>query len=342
MCLISIIKASILPALTLLFLRPATVPAATAGGPPPSFVKLANAMAAGATIWGRACGTMQDEDCGRTALNISRQLTQIANHGIFKNKLPKTWAILIDGTWTGAAGYWSPTLRAPDGAAAILLKPSAVSNSMDATRLLVHEMMHLVHGAFRPEEKSWVREGLALLSEYIVTGFFNPALHIGFKQPETSLTGATDPRLPEDSPDSNRAAEYGHQLQYFYYLYRLCGGQKFFDALAFSKSSSQGMNLLDEILGGLHRDGTAPDAACENFGRSFVSFEIARFAHNMSVPSQYVVLGATGAVVRDKPAAGIPEFSATAYRPEKTTHPPRCQRGDLAWNHDLCIRIRGD
>jgi hypothetical protein len=210
--------------------------------------------------------------------------------------------------------------------------------------LLTHEAVHLTHGRARPQEASWIREGLALLGETLITGYFNPVVGLGFASPETSLMLTVDPALPESEAMRVRGPQYGHVLQYFYYLYRLCGGDSLYETLF------EGADAIDRTLEGpafidavlkrqLAESSGADPSVCSNFEGSFVAFERARLKQYRLRPSDYVMISGFEAPLRASPprADELPLWSATQYRPSPNSG--KCEPGDESWRN-RCLRIR--
>ncbi len=277
---------------------------------------------------------------------ILPRLESLEAHPVAGAWLPSRWSVLFDSSWTGAAGYWSPDLRAPDDSPAVLLKPqSAVLDPLGGFSLLVHEAIHLGHARARPWEAHWVREGVALLGEYLVTRNFNPVMALGFQVPETSLVAAVDPSVSDHEVGGLRGPQYGHVLQYFFYLYRVCGGDRFykaaFEGMASVSPSLQGGEFLDSVLKKLVGEAgvaTDPDV-CRDFRTSFVAFERARLKQDRLRPSAHVIASGFVAPVRPAPPARgeLPPWSATQYRLSQSGG--KCEAGDESWK-DRCLRIR--
>lgn len=252
-----------------------------------------------------------------------------------KDRLPNVVGVLVDAKWKKTSGYWSSTLVTPTGAPAILINAQTYVNPAERLRLLAHELTHLVHFATNPKEESWVREGLAMLVEFRVTGKLNPVLLAAKTLPETSLMASQDPAAPDFIGLHENTAQYGHVLEYFYYLYRLCGGERVVDAL-FAARETAGVLTIDMVLASV----SAPETACANFDSSFTAFSKARFLQSTAKPSSYVWLTGLRATVRESAAElprPFPRYSSAAYRlgeKEKA-----CEKGDEPWGERRCIRV---
>lgn len=276
-------------------------------------------------------------DQGRVAALIGANFEKLSAHPIFKGRLPKRLAVLVDGTWNKTAAYWANDLKAPSGAPAILLSPAVspelVLDSVENMKQLTHEAAHLVHHSFRPHEANWVREGVALLAEYNVTGYFSAALAEGFATPETSLVEDLDPRHAE-ATTAHRVAQYGHLVQYFFYIQKLCGKTALFDALLTSEDARTGREFLDALL----KASGKGSAACSGFEQSFERFELARFINEPGAPDRYLMHVAMRATVRPKAPKNIPAYSAVAYRlqPGKS----ECPSPDRAIGDGACLKLR--
>jgi hypothetical protein len=144
-------------------------------------------------------------------------------------------------------------------------------NSNGIKSLLAHEFFHAIHFEINPDEATWVREGMAQTFEYIVTNEMNGLnLQAAIANPYTPLIGTYN-------IDDVNAAQYGHNMLYFYYLYRHCGGDNFFWSLASGEDDLKGAYLIDALLTGK----TTIHSECKNFLSSAISFEVAKM-HNQT------------------------------------------------------------
>jgi hypothetical protein len=272
---------------------------------------------------------------------LKGSLLKIENHPLFRSRLPAHWGVLIDPDWSRSGGLWSDTLQTPQGDPAVLFNPDTLASSRFGYSSVVHELTHLVHHRYRPREENWVREGVALLAEYVVTQHFYVALRSGFTEPESSLVASTDPTNQDSVYGDERGNQYGHLTQFFYYIYRVCGGDGLFDTLLTDSSDKTGIDFVDYALAKTRASDAdvAAEPACAGFEPLFRAFETARFVADSSSASGYVLSGAGySAAVRDK-RREIPPYSATAY---KLASGKKCAKGDRAWGRDRCIRIKLD
>ena len=202
-----------------------------------------------------------------------------------------------------------------------------------------------MHNHLRPqsdqEAESWIREGIAMLAEWIVTGEYgtaqiNPSFNQAFKIPETSLIAPLDPNHEDFKNVQMRTAQYGHILQYFLYVYRLCGKTSLLEKLMSSSSSKTGVELMDEVLKSMN----APSIACQSFHDSFVHFSLARFKQDLG-EEDYVYRTGAESVIREKPV-DLPPYSSEAYRLNSDPHQKQktCLSGEFKWGSSICIRIR--
>jgi hypothetical protein len=310
---------------------------------------------------------------------FEEQIPILKNHWLFNDKsmdgkFPEQWAIRLDTTWSLSEGFWSPTLTSPDSkkitnfdqthnvnqVPAIILNPVSLFENHSATSLLIHEMAHLAHYQYRPHEESWVREGVALLAEHVLNQYvqaqamkskaqkkqitfrpvyFNSVYQDGFITPETSLIQVTDLKNLSAESQSLRRGQYGHLLQYFHYLYRLCGGEDFFKDLVKSSSQLKGIEFLDFLLKNLFEKKSSLKSAhpiCSSFKDSFKAFEIARFKQDFSEPSRFLYPTSWTATIRSTPQE-LPSYSAMAYDLKEGES---CPSRDIEWGSSRCIRIR--
>jgi len=84
----------------------------------------------------------------------------------FKDRLPEKFGMIVDGTWTKSAGYYSSVLKVTDlkthdDLPAILLEPKAL-DQYQTLALTTHELTHLMNNQLRPqsnqESESWIKE----------------------------------------------------------------------------------------------------------------------------------------------------------------------------------------
>jgi len=261
-------------------------------------------------------GANADNETENTRLiqGLNSSLKTVLSSSIFSSNILPAWGIIIDGSFTESEGYFSSELKTPAGLPAILLQRNALINEAGQTRLIAHELFHLMHFQKRPKEADWVQEGLAQLTEYLVTGNFNRSLLSAFTSPETSLTEGFAFHDREQNSKNQTLAQYGHALQYFYYLYRLCGKNELYEILVNSSSQKNGVNFIDEQLKILAHTKTL-DPICTSFEKSFVAFEHARFFPKVAPSSSYIISADMAATVRPKPnAIPLPPFSARAFK----------------------------
>lgn len=142
-------------------------------------------------------------------------------------------------------------------------------NSNGIKALLAHEFFHAIHFEINPDESKWVREGMAQVFEYLITNELSGSnLRAAIVNPLTPLIGKYDITDPN-------AAQYGHNMLYFYYLYNHCGGDPFFWSLALGQDDLKGAYLIDSVLRSIPSD----KAECRDFIDSAISFEVAK-VHN--------------------------------------------------------------
>jgi hypothetical protein len=287
-------------------------------------------------------------DSGLITSQLMDQVRELEGHWLFEGELPEKFSVLLDGTFTRAAAYWDDTLTAPDGSPAILLTPAAALDISRSDNLLTHEITHHLHHRYRKWEKFWVREGLALLAEKIVTSHFHPSLEEGFLAPESSLTEDMNPRttqepdksIPEYQMNSKRGRTYGHLLQYFYFIYRLCGKDQLFSTLLKSQAPTSGVDFVDGTLKLMRATSPkiAGEVACSGFKESFLQFQKARFSQSPIRPNTWVTANDMKATVRKEPMVLTQPYSATAY---EVAPPTGCARKeDILLNPMLCLRVR--
>jgi hypothetical protein len=150
-------------------------------------------------------------------------------------------------------------------------------NSNGLKSLLAHEFFHALQYEINPDEMPWVREGLAQLFEYIVTEEMNGQnLQAAILNPLTPLIG-------EYNIDNSSPAQYGHNMLYFFYLYKHCGENQIFWELAEGTDELRGAYLIDTVLKG--NNSNSPE--CKSFLSSVKSFEVAKLHNQIQFSPEY-------------------------------------------------------
>jgi hypothetical protein len=279
----------------------------------------------------------QKVDTAQLAHSLDEDLVRIRKNAWFEGRLPQNWGALIDAQWTLSSGFYSDLLKTPQGYPAVLFSPVALLDDTHSPALLAHELTHLMHEQFRPWEESWVREGLAMMGEWKVTGFYSPVLEEAFLQPETSLVAPLDPREASYARADIRSAQYGQILQYFMYIYRLCGKDELLEKLLTSKSTASGIAFLDETLKGeALKDQSSNDPVCQGFETSFRAFSLARAKQNFLNPEEYIVIAPYRSALREQ-ALPLPPYSSSLYEKDPIK---ACRSGDTQIDSARCLEVR--
>lgn len=282
------------------------------------------------SVWHNGTQSIENESLG----NLKTQVKAVWDADLWKKLSLKDISILIDHEWTKSAGYWSNQLRSPKNTEAFLVTPKALLDETRLKSLLAHELMHLLFYRANPNEESWVREGLALLSEYVVTGNLNPIWNAGLANPERSLLAIHDPGQPDALHVIEQAAQYGHVLQFFFYLYKHCGGDEFLTEYM-KPAKEVGFIRLDAILKSI--------SSCEDTKTVFKNFSMARFKNDPAHPELLLYASSRAAVVRkseEQLPNPMPAYSSGSYFLSKKVK--TCPGGDIAWGQRRCIRIQLD
>lgn len=265
-------------------------------------------------------------------------------HPLLRELLPKSFGIILDDSWNTSEGYFSDELKTSTGAPAILLQPQALEQEGGQSNLVIHELTHLVHHQTRPREANWVKEGLALLVEQVVNGYYNRSLINGFELPETSLVDGFTMQHRTSSPQEQTLAQYGHALQYFSYIYKNCGGHELLRYLLKSPSPATGTTFVGEALSHVAAQAALRSepfpSFCKNFENSFYAFQKARFFPKVYPSSSWVISYTLRAKIRDQrfQSALLP-YTARAYWLGKTQSD--CAGEVITFNAEpACFEIR--
>lgn len=148
----------------------------------------------------------------------------------------------------------------------------SIIHSDDFEQVLAHEVFHAIHDEMRPEEESWIKEGLAQTFEFIIFGKYNSTnVYQSFQNNTYFFSPYT---LTEDDRPL-----YGQHFLYFYYLLNHCGGNKLFWKLASLNSNKMGINGVNEVLKQLNY----PNKQCANFNSSFLYFQLSRLINSYTM-----------------------------------------------------------
>jgi|GEM_PF-6106225 len=160
----------------------------------------------------------------------------------------------------------------------ISFDPSALS-SLEFYRLVTHELFHAIHFVLKPQEESWVREGLAQLFENKIHQSYNLTnVMTALSVSTTSLLGSFDHMASDPE-------QYGHDFLFFYFLEQKCsqGNELFFWQL--SSSLEQGKEGIESAL--KKSFSASRRSLCINFKSSANAFMVARALNKYSgMPQQ--------------------------------------------------------
>ena len=257
--------------------------------------------------------------------NASRAVTETLKFPLFQN-LAESF-VLINPEWTKSGGYFSSDLKIANRPG-VLIGLSNLATETQAKRVIAHELAHLLFAESNSNEVSWVKEGVALLVESLVTGQMSQDVREAFLHPEVTLIGNFNPKLDSYHTDWHQAAQYGNVQLYFSYLYQNCGKDQFFAHL-FEKNHSP-LPLLDSLLK------NSPCPVGKSFIESFKNYSIAKALQDFSDPLKHVLFDAVEIVAAEHPAKLEP-FSETVYRLKEGAH---CQANEIQASAQNCIRIR--
>ena len=206
----------------------------------------------------------------------------LSPYGAFVPDLTKSWDIENHNLFFNDQDLYN------DDYLHILFNP--FEKKKERFRILSHEYFHAIHHLLNPAEEDWVKEGLAQLFEWKVTGLpFRPHLEAGLKN-------LTTPLIAEYDHNKYSSEVYGQHLLYFYYLEKNCGGEKLFWDIARSMYLSPiAKNVLSLDRGQkstLKRIGIENidirlknnihtfKEQCRDFDQSALSFQLARILNS--------------------------------------------------------------
>ncbi len=228
---------------------------------------------------------------------------------------PKNWSISADDQYLGIGGYTSPDLIDEDNNPTMLFNPKSLANSQ-GHKIITHEFVHLIHNMHRPNEDWWIKEGVAMLGQKLLSCEDHPSKSLSQTEPIISLTEL--PRLFTAKAISN---SYNQIILYFEFLYENCGGEKLFLELLKSGSSKKGTAFIDQLLT------SKTNRQCQNFKNSFTEFQIHRYSSsNKERPKDIRVY--------NRPQQLLPE-SASVYKYQNGF----CETDDLTLVNQLCLQV---
>jgi len=156
----------------------------------------------------------------------------------------------------------------------------------------------------------------------------------GFSFPETSLTQLVSVHQWGSENNSYVRAQYGHILQFFYYLQKHCGGREIFFELLENPSEKTGVDFIEEVLHGFSN--LSP--VCQDFDVLFQNFQKARFFPDIYPKTSYLIRSRFRGRVQSEPLESMKPYSAQAHplRDEE-----KCSGEAVRFEHRLyCLQVR--
>ena len=144
----------------------------------------------------------------------------------------------------------------------------------DGKSLLFHEFFHFIHHLYRPQEKAWLKEGMATLFEYYLTN------HAHWKSLKAFSEDSHRPLVVDYDPLHPNLIDYGQSFLFLYYLQEKCGGVSVLWSLTQSTEESTGVEIIDNLM--------KKHPTCQGFYPIHRDFLIAR-AHNKPFLQQHLI-----------------------------------------------------
>ncbi|WP_155897206.1 hypothetical protein [Bacteriovorax sp. BSW11_IV] len=188
----------------------------------------------------------------------------------------------------------------------IILLSNKLIHSSEFEQVLAHEIFHAIHNEFNPNEKSWIKEGLAQLFEYYLFNRYNTTnVSASFNSNAYFFSEYT-------FTDVDRPL-YGQHFLYFHYLTRQCGNKDLFWKLITNKESLSGILLIDKILQSI----TVDKIQCKNFSNSFIYFNLSRVINSYNIvdgelDDSYYLIPST---IKQKEITSISEIQTIGIHP---------------------------
>ena len=154
---------------------------------------------------------------------------------------------IVNAAIPGVGGYFSASDEYPRAVVPYSNQREAIYVNALSVRIgtpaylstLAHELQHMIHWNVRPDDDSWMNEGMSVMAQHL-NGF--PAGEV-----VPLFLGATDTQLDGWAPDAVAAApHYGAAYLFLQYLVEHEGGPGILKELLASKAP--GLTMIDDIL----------------------------------------------------------------------------------------------
>lgn len=236
-------------------------------------------------------------------------LNRVIERHPLRGAFPSTIAFHWDPTWAGSAGFFSRDLRSPEGNPMITLSTRLRPRSYFS--IAGHELTHLALAQLNPEFRAegWFEEGLALLSEYHLTGTLSRTFTEAFLSPTVSLWTSLSFAAGSVRVDHLALLEvlpaYGQALQFALFTERACTAGNFLGAIEATRAQTTGSSV-GWWMAAASLSESSPEI-CRDFDLLFTAFQRARFLPNGIVPTS-----STAAVATADAFPTLPPYSAAA------------------------------
>ena len=179
---------------------------------------------------------------------FKNQSTMIANHVsmILANKIPQDVKDLVItkklifyfGKKLQPDAFFMPPQKDGDEDHLIVINPDVFTNPK-LYNLISHEYFHFIHYQFNPDEKDWIKEGLAQYFEFMISGQINNQ-HV-----EKALSSSNFPLESDFNIEKYEPEKYGNSFLFFYNLFQKCiDDQKLWDYIKSKRSGREGIEFL--------------------------------------------------------------------------------------------------
>ena len=138
----------------------------------------------------------------------------------------------------------------------------------DGKSLFFHEFFHFIHYLYRPQEESWLKEGMAMLFEYYLTK------HIHWKAAKAFRGNSQRPLVVPYDPLNPNLSDYGQSFFFLYYIQNKCRAIALLWKLTQSTEEAKGVDFVQSIL--------EQYPTCQGFYSTHCDFLIARSHNKMS------------------------------------------------------------
>ena len=241
------------------------------------------------------------------------------------------WSLSLDPQLSQLKGVVHPNLTDSDGRPVILMNPTSFLEDRYSS-LLAHELIHILHKRFRPNEQWWVKEGVATLGQHLLTCKYSINYDWSYEKTDASLT--FEPK-DIDPTQYDLRPHYSLAQMYFLFIYKSCGAEDLFLNLLNSSSLKVGVEFIDTVLKRSSEENSQLPVFCSSFADSFKQFQIARYRQNFFKAEEHIMLTKRFGYAIYESRQPLAPYSAIIYEKNQ-----KCDSRDIDFDFAKCLQIR--